>query len=567
MNSTNGPVPVPGLSTLDAYDPGGTTCPTDLRLSGNEGRAPSRELLLKLTEAGVEGLRRYPDRRPLEVRLADLNGLKPENVLVTAGADDALDRICRTYLDSARNLVVATPTFEMIPRYARLAGAEVREAAWRDELFPVTQVLDLVDAQTGVIAVVTPNNPTGTVATAADLVQLSDAAPQALLLVDLAYGEFADEDLMPTVLKLPNAVGVRSMSKAWGLAGLRVGYVAGPESLIAPLRAAGGPYAVSGPSLAVAQAALADQPAVESFVAEVRCERGLIQDCLTTLGAVPTASQANFAYAEINNAGWVQDGLAGLGIAIRHFGAPDGPGHIRISCPGDEQNCARVTQSLKVVLAPEALLFDMDGVLADVSGSYRQAILETVRSYGQEVTLADIAEAKRLPGSNNDWELTRSLLAARKIRVDLAAVTERFQEFYNKLSHTEKLLPTPALLRRLAAYVPLAIVTGRPRLEAEEFLARTGSREFFTTMVCLEDGPEKPDPAPVRLALERLGVERAWMFGDTVNDILAARRAGVLPLGMVPPGESPDDYSLCLTAAGAGRVFTDLSALQEVLPI
>ena len=57
------------------------------------------------------------------------------------------------------------------------------------------------------------------------------------------------------------------------------------------------------------------------------------------------------------------------------------------------------------------------------------------------------------------------------------------------------------------------------------------------------------------------------MFGDTVNDILAARRAGVLPLGVVPPGESPDDYSLSLTAAGAGRVFTDLSALQEVLPI
>jgi histidinol-phosphate aminotransferase len=567
MYSTNSPMPVLGLQALEAYDPGGTICPTDLRLNGNEGPAPSRDLLLKLTEAGVEGMRRYPDRQPLENQLAEQNGLQPHNVLVTAGADDALDRICRVYLDSARNLVVPTPTFEMIPRYARLAGAEVRNATWRDAKFPLAQVLELVDAQTGVIAVVTPNNPTGTVVTAADLIQLSNAAPHALLLVDMAYGEFADQDLMPTVLRLPNAVGVRSLSKAWGLAGLRVGYVAGPKSLITPLRGAGGPYAVSGPSLAVAQAALAAPSAVKSVVEKIRGERSLIQDCLSRYGAEPTASQANFAYAKINNAAWVRDGMAGMGIAVRHFGPPSGSGHIRVSCPGNQQDCQRVTQSLQTVLAPEALLFDMDGVLANVNGSYRQAILETTRFFGAEVTLAEISAAKRQPGSNNDWELTRALLAAREIQVSLAAVTARFQDLYNQFSHTEKLIPSLDLLRRLAAYLPLAIVTGRPRLEAEQFLSRTGCGEFFTTMICLEDAPEKPDPAPVELALQKLDVESAWMFGDTINDILAARRARVLPLGVVPPGESPGDNSTCLIAAGAGRVFTDLSALQEVLPI
>ncbi|MFT5783020.1 MAG: HAD superfamily hydrolase (TIGR01548 family) [Candidatus Krumholzibacteriia bacterium] len=205
--------------------------------------------------------------------------------------------------------------------------------------------------------------------------------------------------------------------------------------------------------------------------------------------------------------------------------------------------------------------------MANVNGSYRQAILETTRFFGAEVTLAEISAAKRQPGSNNDWELTRALLAAREIQVSLAAVTARFQDLYNQFSHTEKLIPSLDLLRRLAAYLPLAIVTGRPRLEAEQFLSRTGCGEFFTTMICLEDAPEKPDPAPIELALQKLDVESAWMFGDTINDILAARRARVLPLGVVPPGESPGDNSTCLIAAGAGRVFTDLSALQEVLPI
>ena len=117
-----------------------------------------------------------------------------------------------------------------------------------------------------------------------------------------------------------------------------------------------------------------------------------------------------------------------------------------------------------------------------------------------------------------------------------------------------------------AARVPLGIVTGRPREDAENFLRRRGIGDLFSVLVCLEDGPGKPDPAPVNLALRILEVERAWMVGDTVNDIAAARAASVLPLGVVPPGESLPDYPLYLTAAGAGRVLTSLGVLEEVLP-
>ena len=566
MNRRKLPLPVARLQETSAYAPDRPLCPTDLRLDGNEGRVTAVDLFGPVAAEGPEVLRRYPDRSPLEARLAGLLGLEPAAVLATAGADDALDRLCRSYLEPGRNLVVATPTFEMIPRYARLAGAEVREAPWSGSFFPVDEVLDLVDDATGIIAVVTPNNPTGAVATADDLRRLAAAAPHAVLLVDLAYGEFADVDLMPVVLTLPNAVGVRSMSKAWGLAGLRLGYVAGCSELIAPLRAAGGPYAVSGPSLRMAMTALDDQAGVAQFTAAIRRERTALEAELQELGTRPVPSQGNFVFAEFPDARWARDGLAGLGIAVRRFGNQPGAGPLRISCPGTAADFDRLITGLRIVRRPQALLLDMDGVLADVSVSYRQAILATAQAFGAEFTAGDVAEAKRRPGSNNDWVLTRELLASRGIDVALAPVIEQFQSIYLGLADRETLIPELAVLERLAARIPLGIVTGRPRADARQFLDRLQITDLFTTVVCLEDAPGKPDPAPVNLALANLGVTRAWLVGDTVNDVAAARAAGVLPLGVVPPGENFPGYPDLLARAGAGRILSSLAELEEVLP-
>ena len=154
-NNRKRPMPVARLQKTAPYAPERPLCPTDLRLNGNEGRTVSVELLRTLVAEGPEVLRQYPDRNPLESRLAERLGLESPAVLATAGADEALDRLCRTYLEPGRNLIVATPTFEMIPRYARLAGAEVRETAWSGSSFPVEGVQDLGDEANGIIAIVT----------------------------------------------------------------------------------------------------------------------------------------------------------------------------------------------------------------------------------------------------------------------------------------------------------------------------------------------------------------------------------------------------------------------------
>ena len=569
---------VPRLREQSAYRVPRHGAPVDLFLDGNEGLTPPSALLASLGEAPVDVVRRYPSTAALEARLAALHGIDAARVLVAAGGDDAIDRLCRAVLDEGRSLVIPVPTFEMIARYARLAGASVVEVPWGDAPYPARRVADLVDDHTGLVALVSPNNPTGRVATVDDLHTV--AATGALVLVDLAYVEFGDPDLWQAALALPNTVIIRTLSKAHGLAGLRVGYAVGPVEVIAAMRAAGAPYAVSGPSLWLAGRWLDEgAPAVADFVDRVHTERARLREQLQALGAAAPPSAANFVFARLPSpslALWTRDALAGLGVAIRAFPGRAGlDDAVRVTVPGEAGAFARLTSGLAAALRPDAILFDLDGVLADVSGSYRRCIVETAAAFGVVVTGDDIVAVKRAGDANNDWIVTHRLLAARGVDVPFADVRDRFEALYHGdddrpgLHESETLLEAHAALVALSKRYPLAIVTGRPRRDTERFFARFDLARLFTAVITMEDAPLKPDPAPVRLALARLGVASAWMLGDTPDDIRAARAAGVVPLGVVAPGESLAAATPALTSAGAARVLAswiDLIALLDTLP-
>jgi histidinol-phosphate aminotransferase len=193
------------------------------------------------------------------------------------------------------DLILPVPTFEMIARYAALAGGRLIEVPWPDGPYPLDSILARSGEGTRMIAFVSPNNPTGAVATAADLRAISRAAPHALILVDHAYAEFADEDLTREALSLGNALVLRTFSKAWGLAGLRIGYAIGGAEWLAVIRACGNPFPVTGPSLLLARAWLRSGAAeVAAFVEEVRREREALGAVLREVGAAPLRSQANF---------------------------------------------------------------------------------------------------------------------------------------------------------------------------------------------------------------------------------------------------------------------------------
>lgn len=568
------PPPSPAIAGIQPYRVPRHGAPLDLYLDGIGGLQPPADLFGRLADADPERLvRQYPDTAPLAARLAERLGIGTDRLLVTSGGDDALDRACRALLAPGRSIVLPEPTFEMIGRYATWTGATQRTIPWPRGPYPVDAVLAAVDATTTAIAVVSPNNPTGAVIDAASLRRLAAGAPDAVLLVDLAYVEFADEDLTDVVLSLPNAIGFRTLSKAWGLAGLRVGYAFGPATLVGWLRAAGNPYTVSGPSVHLACSRLDDGVEVDAFLDRVKAQRDGLTALLAGLGADALRSQANFVFCRTPHAAWIRDGLAGLGIGVRTWPGHDHLGDaVRINVPGDAAVLARLTASLRTVLAPEAVLLDMDGVLADVSGSYRAAIVQTAAHFGVTVTGEMIRAAKAVGNANNDWILTRRLMADQGVDVPLDQVTAQFEARYQGtaaspgLKATERLLLDAERFAALAARYPIAVVTGRPRADAHAFLDQHGLGHLVTTVVAMEDAPAKPDPAPVQLALTRLGVTRAWMVGDTPDDQRAARAAGVVPLGVVPPGEDPTVSAPVLTAAGAARVLPDVTALLELLP-
>lgn len=573
-NSTGAPsiAVQPALRDLRPYARAAMPPWIDLRLDANEGTPPPPSVLDPASLLTADNLCRYPSAARLESQLAERLGVDPERIIVTAGGDEAIDRVCRARLAPRDEAILTSPTFEMIGRYASLAGAALIPVNWTAGPFPTDEVIARASARTALIAVVSPNNPTGLTATAEDLLRLSSAAPHAVLLVDLAYTEFADEDLTSAAARLPNAVIIRTFSKAWGLAGLRIGYAIGPARFVDAMRATAGPYPVPGPSIAAALNVLdRGESWLQSQVAGVRRSRARLTSTLRPLGATVTDSQGNFILARSPRSAWLANALRSLGIAVRSF-APGGhlADALRITCPTSAAETDRVERAIASALAPQAILFDMDGVLADVSGSYRRAIAVTAAHFGITITPADIAAAKARGNANNDWQLTLDLVRSRGGRAELPEVIREFQRAYEGDSQTpglrdrETLIPDRAWLRRLATRLPLGIVTGRPRAEAAEFLARQGIADLFRVVVCMEDGPAKPDPAPVRSALARLGVGPAWLIGDTVDDLRAARAADVVPIAIPAPGDNqnPDP----LLAAGPAALLERLEQLEELLP-
>ncbi len=340
--------PVPAIGEMEEYSVPVTGASIDLWLNANEGGIAPPDLLNEATRAEPEIVRRYPGAGGLREKLAERLEVEPDRVLVTNGSNDALDRACRTVLTTGREMIVPVPTFAMMLRYARLTGAELRTVPWLAGPLPVDSLLAVANAGTAAIGLTTPNNPTGAAISMSEVESLSRELPGVLIILDLAYVEFADRDPTPEALSLPNVVAIRTLSKAWGLAGLRVGYAIGSPDIITWMRKAGQHYPVSGLSAALALARLRrGEEEVGAFIDRVRRERSLLSSILRDLGADPFPSQANFVLARFPDAVRTFNALAGAGIAVRAFPGTEGLGDcLRITCPGEPDHFERLLNTL-----------------------------------------------------------------------------------------------------------------------------------------------------------------------------------------------------------------------------
>jgi histidinol-phosphate aminotransferase len=316
-----------------------------LRLDFNENTVGcSPRVLARLRSLDSELLARYPEREPVEKQIADFLGLDPGQVLLTNCVDEAIHLVCSAYLDPGDEALIVVPTFAMYAIFARAEGARIVEVRAGDNFtFPAQALLAQLSERTRLIAVANPNNPTGAVAACDVLIQIARAAPRAAVLVDEAYFEFHGETLIAQTLidksgRIENLFVARTFSKAYGLAGLRIGILAGHAPQMAMVRRVASPYNVNAVALAVLPEAIQDREYVGRYVEQVRSNRDRLQQELASLGMHYWPSHANFILVRVGSAHaeFVQ-ALRSRGILVRdRHSDPGCEGCVRLTVGSDE---------------------------------------------------------------------------------------------------------------------------------------------------------------------------------------------------------------------------------------
>jgi histidinol-phosphate aminotransferase len=326
----------------------------NLDLNENAGGCSPRviETLRSLTTFDVA---RYPEREVGERTVAKFLGVNPDQVLLTNGADEGLHLLCEAYLGEGDEILFAQPTFTMYPIYAGATGAKVACVPYRTGFsYPTEEVIARITPRTRLIAIANPNNPTGTVVPRQDLLRIVQAAPNAAVVIDEAYFEFYGETLLDQIGRFDNLLLTRTFSKAYGLAGLRIGTVLGSAGQIGMLRRFSSPFNVNGIALACLPGALADQDFMNSYVADVREGRERVAALCRESGVESWPSFANFVLVRIGSSSkeFVTK-MEQLGVLVRDRSANDG-------CGG----CVRITVGTRA--QTDQLLAAMRSVFQEV---------------------------------------------------------------------------------------------------------------------------------------------------------------------------------------------------------
>ncbi len=274
-----------------------------LRLDFNENTfAPSSRVQAVLQRIAADTLTMYPERQHVERIAAEHFGLTPEAVLLTNGVDEAIHLVCETYLEPQDEVIIVTPTFSMYALYAEATGARVREIQSDSTLqFPYERVQQAIQPSTRVIMLASPNNPTGAVVESSFLLELAAATPQAALLVDEAYYHFHGESVLSATATVPNLLVARTFSKAYGLAGLRIGLLAGHPDAMRFIRKVSSPYNVNSIALECLPEALADEDYISWYADQVLQSRTIAEQALTRLKVPYWPSHANFILMNIGD--------------------------------------------------------------------------------------------------------------------------------------------------------------------------------------------------------------------------------------------------------------------------
>ncbi len=361
------PLPLnPALQNVPVYQPGrpieevarelGLPAGDIIKLASNENPLGPSPAALAAMQKAIAQLHLYPDGNAfyLKQKLAEKLGLTPANLILGNGSNEIIEFVGHAMLGPGADVIVSQYCFAIYPIVTRLFGANPITVPARNYGHDLPAMLAAITPQTKVVFVANPNNPTGTLAPRADVLRLIDEVPKNVLLVmDEAYIEFLEEpvDLLPGIRRgeRPNLLIMRTFSKIFGLAGLRLGYGIAQPELIAALEKIRQPFNINSVAQAGALAALDDAEHVRRTRANNAEGLQFITAGLREMKLEIIPSAANFILVRVGDGQRVFNELQKQGVIVRPLGGYQMPEWIRISI-GSAQENTRCLTALKKVL-------------------------------------------------------------------------------------------------------------------------------------------------------------------------------------------------------------------------
>ncbi|MGI9391302.1 MAG: histidinol-phosphate transaminase [Boseongicola sp.] len=349
--------PQPGIEEIVLYK-GGASCldgrDSVLKLSANENPFGAPESAKVAYRRVASDLHRYPstDHAELRAAIAEVHELDVNRIICGAGSDEIITFLCQAYAGPGAEVIYTEHGFSMYRIAALAASARPVEVAERERVVDVEEILEGITPATRIVFVTNPGNPTGTMVDDSEIALLADALPENVLLVlDGAYAEFAEgyDGGAALIDGRENVVMMRTLSKIYGLGGLRVGWGYGPAHIIDTLNRVRGPFNLGAAQLAAAEAAVRDREFVDQCRSENARMRAWLSEALTEIGVPSDASSANFVlarFASIAEVDACETGLREDGILVRKVAGYKLPDCLRITV-GTESDCRRVVASIR----------------------------------------------------------------------------------------------------------------------------------------------------------------------------------------------------------------------------
>lgn len=335
-------------------------------LDCNERTVPLSQSMLENINQAIcsQDFLRYPDYFDVTADIARYAGVRSDQVWVTNGSDQAIDLIFRTFTQQGDTVIIPKPTFSMFFHYANLSKTIIVSPKYNELSgeYPIDEVISSINVNTKLIVICNPNNPTGTIVNLDIIKEITEKMCGGLVLIDEAYFEFSELTAVSLVNLCPNIVITRTFSKAFGLAGLRIGYLLANEKTINQLKKTQGPYDVNRLACMAAVFALNDLSSVQQYVSEVNRAKLMLTNFFSIQKIKFYRSSGNFILFKLKDAKSIFELLNQSGVLLKQFSEDSLRNCLRISVGSMEDVRKFINIYKKVVLRKYAFL-DRDGTL------------------------------------------------------------------------------------------------------------------------------------------------------------------------------------------------------------